>query len=285
VRDFRDLLEGGLIDSINAADRAITDLQAAYDRATTDKARSEIQGLIDRLKKQRDELQKTAADTSLSLQQVAQGTQKFAGKMAQTFQGFQQATDEHQRGIFQAYKAFAITEAIVSTYLAANKALASAPPPLNYALMAATIASGLANVAKIKSADPAGGGSGGSQDSRSNRPRVPQMAEGGRVVGGGMAIVGEEGPEMVNLPGGAEVMPNEDTRTMLNAMRQVPARALAGDDAGVGGGAAGPSNEEVVSKLDELKGAIQDQELRLRGRDLVTALERTRKIQRDAGIR
>lgn len=50
-----------------------------------------------------------------------------------------------------AYKAFAIGEAITSTYLAANKALASAPPPASYALMAATIAVGLANVAQIAS--------------------------------------------------------------------------------------------------------------------------------------
>jgi len=48
------------------------------------------------------------------------------------------------------FKVFATAQALISTYLAATKALASAPPPYNYALAAATVAAGLANVAKIQ---------------------------------------------------------------------------------------------------------------------------------------
>ena len=48
-----------------------------------------------------------------------------------------------------AYKVTANAQAIMSTYQAANIALASAPPPFNFILMGATIAAGLANVAQI----------------------------------------------------------------------------------------------------------------------------------------
>lgn len=51
-----------------------------------------------------------------------------------------------------AQKAVDITEAGISTYKAANVALASAPPPYNFVLMGTTIAAGLANVYKIASA-------------------------------------------------------------------------------------------------------------------------------------
>ena len=40
-------------------------------------------------------------------------------------------------------------------------------------------------------------------------PKIPLLAEGTANFEGGQAIVGEEGPEMVNLPRGAEVIPND----------------------------------------------------------------------------
>jgi len=58
-------------------------------------------------------------------------------------------------------KELAIAQAIIDTYLGANKALASAPPPVNFITAAAVIASGLANVKNIMKQD-VGGGSGGS---------------------------------------------------------------------------------------------------------------------------
>lgn len=56
------------------------------------------------------------------------------------------------------YKALAIAEATVNTYLAATKALSSAPPPFNYVAMAGVIASGLAQVNQIKEQKFAMGG-------------------------------------------------------------------------------------------------------------------------------
>ncbi len=40
-----------------------------------------------------------------------------------------------------------------------------------------------------------------------NTPNIPFLAEGGTIAGAGSAIVGEAGPELINLPTGASVMP------------------------------------------------------------------------------
>ena len=46
------------------------------------------------------------------------------------------------------------------------------------------------------------------------RKLIPGFADGVRNFGGGMAIVGERGPELVNLPKGADVFSNEESRRM-----------------------------------------------------------------------
>lgn len=45
--------------------------------------------------------------------------------------------------------------------------------------------------------------------------RLPAMAGGGSVTGAGMALVGEYGPELVNLPRGASVIPSIPSRKMM----------------------------------------------------------------------
>lgn len=55
-----------------------------------------------------------------------------------------------------AYKAFAISEATIATYLAATKALETVPFPFNFAASAGVVAAGLANVAQITSAHQGG---------------------------------------------------------------------------------------------------------------------------------
>jgi tape measure domain-containing protein len=44
--------------------------------------------------------------------------------------------------------------------------------------------------------------------------KIPGFADGVRNFGGGMAIVGERGPELVNLPKGADVFSNEESKRM-----------------------------------------------------------------------
>jgi len=79
-------------------------------------------------------------------------------------------------------KAAAIANATISTYEAANKALASAPPPFNFILAAAVTAAGMANVANIVGV---------------------KLAKGGLVSGSGdgvAATIGEGGKDEAVLP-------------------------------------------------------------------------------------
>ncbi len=46
-------------------------------------------------------------------------------------------------------------------------------------------------------------------------PSIPYLAKGTDFFAGGMAIVGEEGPELVNLPRGSQVIPNNRTEDLL----------------------------------------------------------------------
>ena len=86
-------------------------------------------------------------------------------------------------------KELAAAEAIMSTWAAANRALADSPPPLNYINMAAVIATGLANVQKIYSTPiPGGGGSGGGGGTPAiAEPPAPQMISGAFDLTGGAA--------------------------------------------------------------------------------------------------
>lgn len=73
-----------------------------------------------------------------------------------------------------AYKVFAIAQAVIDTWKAANLALASGPPPWNFIQMGAVILAGLGNVAKIAATNV----------------EMKGYAKGG-------VVVGEEGPEVI----------------------------------------------------------------------------------------
>jgi hypothetical protein len=97
---------------------------------------------------------------------IDQGAQMFSALGAQN------------KKAFEAAKAFNIANAIMNTYMAATKALASYPPPFNFIAMAAAIGMGFAQVAQIRSQQYSG------------------RALGGPVMGGTPYIVGESGPEL-----------------------------------------------------------------------------------------
>ncbi len=75
-------------------------------------------------------------------------TKEFFGGLSQLMV----AAAGQNKQLAAAAKAVAIGEAVVHTYLAANKALSAAPPPFNFLLMAGVIAAGMANVVKIQGA-------------------------------------------------------------------------------------------------------------------------------------
>jgi len=47
-----------------------------------------------------------------------------------------------------------------------------------------------------------------------NLEGIPLIHTGGTIGKGGLAVVGEKGPELVNLPGGATVHSNKDSQKM-----------------------------------------------------------------------
>lgn len=67
------------------------------------------------------------------------------------------------------------------------------------------------------------------------------FAKGGQAHMGGLALVGEEGPELVNLPAGTTVMPAKQTKRVLDKIKQVPAYA------------------DGVGRIDLKKGSIEEQ--------------------------
>jgi hypothetical protein len=53
-------------------------------------------------------------------------------------------------------------------------------------------------------------------------PKMPMLASGGTALTGGLAIVGEEGRELVDLPTGARVIPNKQTESLLGGGNNGP---------------------------------------------------------------
>ena len=97
--------------------------------------------------------------------------------IAQATDAFQ-ALGQFNKQAFQAYKAFAIAQAIQNTYLGASAALAKYPPPFSFIAAAGQVAAGLAHVANIRNQTYSG------------------RAGGGPVQKGQPYMVGESGREL-----------------------------------------------------------------------------------------
>ena len=115
-------------------------------------------------KKSKDGQLQREADLRQAQQQMADQSFSIIGDIITATAGQSEAA---QRKAFNIAKAASIAQAIVNTYLAANAALAMDPtkevfPGQRFVQAALTIASGLANVAKIRSTQFQGGGGGGS---------------------------------------------------------------------------------------------------------------------------
>lgn len=97
----------------------------------------------------------------------------------------------HNRTAFHAAKAFNIGQAIMNTYTGATKALAAYPPPFNFIMAAAVVASGLAQVQTIRAQQYQG------------------RALGGQVRSGESYVVGERGPEVLTMGSSGRIIPND----------------------------------------------------------------------------
>ena len=284
----RSLMQAGELDSIRQANQAISALQSEFNRATTDQARSEIQNLIDKVRTYRDEMRGVKGESS-EIGQVAQ--QAIGDAAAQGFMQLGKAIGNSQKTMASFGQA---TKRILGQLAVTigKQMIAMGTPMLltpNAAMGAAYVAAGTTLVALGSAAassgrsGPGAGGPGGGRRQRSGSGAVPGMAEGGTVASGGLALVGERGRELVEMPEGATVHPNRTTESMLNMVKQTPPRALAGTSSGVGGGAAGDAPTDVGT---EVRKALEGQELttRVRGRDLMLVIERQQRADADAGL-
>ena len=110
--------------------------------------RSALQKNFDALKKQGEDEVKFAEMTS------DQKSKHVASGLATQLQG----AAKHSKKLFAVQKAAAIADALVSTYQGAAKAMGAYPPPINFAMAAASIAGGMAQVSAIKAQSFEGGG-------------------------------------------------------------------------------------------------------------------------------
>lgn len=122
------------------------------------------------------------------------------------------------KGLFEentvAYKLASITEASIATYLAANKALATIPPPLNVGVAAATVAAGLVNVSKI---------AGFAEGSESMSPvgsdyTVSDLSSHTGIISGTPNISRANGDNMLATVKTGEAILNQKQQSRLNSM-------------------------------------------------------------------
>lgn len=136
-----------------------------------DQRQTQIQAEQQRLGKTQQQAKDYAEFSMKTEQQKTQFALESAGQMFS-------ALGAQNKKAFEAAKAFNIANAVMNTYMAATKALASYPPPFNFLAMGAAVAIGLAQVAQIRSQQYSG------------------RALGGPVMGGQTYMVGESGPEL-----------------------------------------------------------------------------------------
>ena len=117
-------------------------------------------------------------------------------------------TGKMNKQAFEAYKAFSIAEAVISTYKGAARALGSFPPPFNFLAAAAVVAAGFAQVNAIRSQNYAGRKDGG-------------------IVGAGQSyLVGERGsPEVFQAKEAGRILTMSDLQGMTQNRPSVPNQA------------------------------------------------------------
>lgn len=165
--DLQKKIEDRELQRINSILKAERSGQAAV-LSTKDKAFLQELGVNERQKKIVNDRIQFEKKSEMEKAQFAidAGAQMFSALGAQN------------KRAFEAAKAFNIANAIMNTYMAATKALATYPPPFNFIAAAAAIGMGLAQVAQIRSQQYSG------------------RQLGGPVMGGQTYMVGEGGPEL-----------------------------------------------------------------------------------------
>ena len=150
-----------------------------------DQRQTSMQAEQQRLGKTQEQA-KTYADFMMKTEE--QKTQFALESAGQMFS----ALGAQNKKAFEAAKAFNIANAIMNTYMAATKAMASYPFPFSLIAAGAAVAMGLAQVAQIRAQTYSG------------------RALGGPVMGGTPYLVGESGPELFTPNTTGSITRNQD---------------------------------------------------------------------------
>lgn len=172
----------------------------AFESTGKDAGQKFVENISDSMDKSLEKTKETMEQLIGSSQMLFGGlqgisNQYYANELTQA-EGNAEKTKEIKRKQFQTNKEMATINSIMSTAEAVMKASTAAPFPWNIPLMIAMGAIGAVQTGLIAS-----------------QP-MPAFANGG-MSSGGLALVGERGPEIVNLPRGAEVNTAEKSKTMM----------------------------------------------------------------------
>lgn len=172
----------------------------AFESTGKDAGQKFVENISDSMDKSLEKTKETMEQLIGSSQMLFGGlqgisNQYYANELTQA-EGNAEKTKEIKRKQFQTNKEMATINSIISTAEAVMKASTAAPFPWNIPLMIAMGAIGAVQTGLIAS-----------------QP-MPAFANGG-ISSGGLALVGERGPEIVNLPRGAEVNTAEKSKTMM----------------------------------------------------------------------
>ena len=204
-----------------ARDREAMDLEnkrAIMEANATDEYELRQAQLEQRRAQELANAEKIGADTTLIEQKYAEAQKKLANELANAKltaaagvagQMSQILGEESAAG-----KAFAIGQATINTYLAATKAMASVPFPLNIAAAALTVASGIKQVASIMKVK---------EDVPKINSSVKKFAKGGQIHGashaqGGVTFTGSNGQQFEAEGGENMYILNKRASRAINAL-------------------------------------------------------------------
>jgi len=125
----------------------LEDKKALLDQGVTD----ELEGMSFLQKASIEGAKRLESFNKLS---ATEQTDHVLGELNNQFNGIA----KNNKKLFALNKAFQIAQAIMQTYQGATLAMSSYPPPLNFAMAAATVAGGMGQVAQIKAQSFDGGG-------------------------------------------------------------------------------------------------------------------------------
>jgi hypothetical protein len=278
IRDVRDLLRGGLLNSIQATETAISNLREEYENATGEQRRRDLQALIEKLKKHRDELdvaQKKVQEYGKDLDENLKA--EAVDAVEQSFLELGKAIGQSQKTIASfGAAARSILADLASTIAKQLIAMGSAMIIANPAQGGAFIAAGTTLQvisARIRSSQESSPGG----DTR-EPAQPPSFQEGVENFEGGLARVHED-ELLVNMAPGTSVL------SAMTIPRSPPITTAGIKRAAAGGGATAADIEGLEGKLDEVAQRFEEKQFRLRGRDQVTQQERVKEVYDDAGMR